>query len=518
MAGQVKSRQRVADHGEVLTADREVGAMLDLVKQEAYRVDSRFLEPACGDGNFLAEILRRKLKAAKKLAVTSDGKKPLLSGFERQSLTAAASIYGVDLLTDNVLACRERLYDIWDSEYRAVCKAEAGEACRKAVRLILEHNIICGNTLSQHTADENANDREEPIVFSRWTFDTGMRREEHRFDMLLQGRDIFTFDVIVGNPPYQLSDGGNGASAKPIYHLFVEQAKKLQPRYLTMIVPARWYAGGKGLDKFRDSMLRDRRISQIHDFVNASDCFSGVEIKGGVCYFLWENGREGDCRVFTHKGNDIVSEMSRPLLEKGGNTFIRFNEAIRILRKVQAKGEDTFDGLVSARKPFGLPSNFRDYRKSGSARDNIYIYAQKDRGFVSESQILKNQDWIGNWKVYIPEAIGAGKMQTDVVRPIVGGPGTVCSETYVVAGPYDDEETAKNVEAYVKTRFFHFMLGLKKITQHTTSKTYAFVPVQDFSRAWTDSELYGKYGLTEAEIGFIEASVWRGKAIEDIYK
>ena len=170
MTRQVKSKQRVADHGEVFTADREVNAMLDLVKQETERVDSRFLEPACGDGNFVAEILRRKLEAAKKRAIPPRKKKPLPMEFEKQSVIAVASIYGVDLMMDNVLACRERLYDIWNKEYEDICKKEVSEDCREAVKFILSRNIVCGNALSLKVVDDEGNDTEEPIVFSEWTF------------------------------------------------------------------------------------------------------------------------------------------------------------------------------------------------------------------------------------------------------------------------------------------------------------------------------------------------------------
>lgn len=186
---QVKSKQRVADHGEVFTAEREVNAMLDLVRQETERVDSRFLEPACGDGNFVVEILRRKLEAAKRRATPPRKKYPLPLEFEKQSVIAVASIYGVDLLTDNVDACRERLYKIWDAEYEAVCKKEVSEDCRAAIRFILERNIVCGNALSLKTVDENGNDTDEPIVFSEWSFVTGtkLQRKDFRFDKLLAG-------------------------------------------------------------------------------------------------------------------------------------------------------------------------------------------------------------------------------------------------------------------------------------------------------------------------------------------
>lgn len=189
MTKQVKSRQRVADHGEVFTAEREVNAMLDLVKQETERVDSRFLEPACGDGNFVAEILRRKLEAAKKRAIPPRKKKPLPLEFEKQSVIAVASIYGVDLMMDNVIACRQRLYDIWNAEYEAICKKEISEECREAVRFILSRNIVCGNALSLKVVDENGNDTDEPIVFSEWSFVMGtkMQRKDYRFDKLLAG-------------------------------------------------------------------------------------------------------------------------------------------------------------------------------------------------------------------------------------------------------------------------------------------------------------------------------------------
>lgn len=189
MAGQIKSKQRVADHGEVFTAEREVNAMLDLVKQETERVDSRFLEPACGDGNFVVEILRRKLAAAKRRATPPRKRKPNPLEFEKQSVIAVASIYGVDLLEDNVTACQERLYDIWNAEYEAVCGEETSEDCRRTIRFILRRNIVCGNALSMKKVDENGCDTEDYIVFSEWAFITEsiVQRKDFRFDKLLAG-------------------------------------------------------------------------------------------------------------------------------------------------------------------------------------------------------------------------------------------------------------------------------------------------------------------------------------------
>ena len=274
-----------------------------------------------------------------------------------------------------------------------------------------------------------------------------------------------------------------------------------------MIIPARWYAGGKGLDSFRYNMLSDKKIKVLHDYINAGDCFSGVEIKGGVCYFLWDREYTGDCTVYSHSGNNILSKMQRPLLEKDCDTFIRYNDSIKILKKVKALNEATFDKIVSSRKPFGFTTDFRDYSKNKDTKNFIKIYAQKDVGFINSSKIEKNICWLDMWKIFIPEAIGAGNMETDLIKPILGFPGTVCTETYLVVNPVNDKKIAENTISYIKTKFFHFLFGLKKITQNTTSKSYSFVPVQDFSKPWTDEELYKKYDLSKDEIDFIESMI-----------
>jgi site-specific DNA-methyltransferase (adenine-specific) len=274
-----------------------------------------------------------------------------------------------------------------------------------------------------------------------------------------------------------------------------------------MIIPARWYAGGKGLDGFRDAMLNDNHIRVMHDFVNASDCFPSVEIKGGVCYFLWDRDNDGDCKIFTHEGNKITSELERPLLEKNCDVFIRYNEAIEILHKVKAHNEVSFSTIVRPAMTFGFRTFFKDFDRDTYKTGYIKVYANRSQGFVKKEKVLRSMEWIDKWKVVVPEAIGIGNMKVDCLKPIISEPYSINTETYIMNGPYKSKLEAENVVSYINTKFFHFLLGLKKITQHTTQSVYQFIPMQDFSKSWTDEELYKKYDFNDDEISFVNSMV-----------
>ena len=316
------------------------------------------------------------------------------------------------------------------------------------------------------------------------------------------------FDVIIGNPPYQMSDGGNSASAIPIYQHFVEQSKKLKPRYLVMIIPARWYAGGKGLDEFRETMISDKRIRYLEDYLNASDCFgNGVEIKGGVCFFLWNRDNMGSCHIVTHTTEGNLSESRRYLKIDDNDVFIRRNEAVSILEKVSSNNEPSFTQIVSSRRPFGLPTNIEGHEVKRAG--DIIIYQRGGTAYLEQSKIEKNRSWISKYKIYISKAYNAGDDYPHQIinKPIVSERNTCCTETYILIGPFETMEETSYVESYIRTKFFRFMVSLRKISQDATSKVYKFVPLQDFSHPWTDEMLYKKYGLDKDEIAFIESMI-----------
>ncbi|WP_236013718.1 Eco57I restriction-modification methylase domain-containing protein [Capnocytophaga bilenii] len=318
-------------------------------------------------------------------------------------------------------------------------------------------------------------------------------------------KEYMKIDTIIGNPPYQVMDGGAQASAKPIYQLFIQQAMKLNPKYISMITPSRWFAGGKGLDDFRKAMLKDKRIKAIHDYPNASEIFPSIEIKGGVNYFLWDKEYKGDCLIRTYENGVCVSALKRPLKENNADVFIRYNEAIPILRKIQSFNEKSFSELMSSAKPFGLRTYFKG--ESEPFEGAIKIYVNGGVGYIKKEEVLKNQHWIKEHKVIVPYAIGSGDSKTDKVNPIYAEPNSCCTETYLVIGPFATKKQCENVMQYIGTKFLHFCLTLKKNTQHSTKEFYQFVPQQNFDEEWTDEKLYKKYGLTPEEIVYIEKMI-----------
>ena len=485
---------------EVFTPPAVVNKMLDMLPAELWsNPDARFLDPVSKTGVFLREIAKRLMEGLKEQI-------PALQ--QRADHIFGKQLYGLAITELTALMSRRSVY----------CSKYANG--RYSVCTVFD--------------DEQGNIRYEPTVHT-WqngkciycgvsklnTYDRDEEMERHAYQFIHTSHPekIFPnmkFDVIIGNPPYQLEVGVEKDNyAIALYHQFVLQAIKLQPRFLSMIIPARWYAGGRGLDGFRNEMLHDNRIRIIHDYPDATDCFQGLQIKGGVCYFLWNRDNRGDCEITTHINNQDIGPVTRPLLEKGNDTFIRYNQAISIVRKVRKEPYISFSTLVSPQTPFGIVTSYKGTKEKVNISDVKMYISGNDKNykggtsFTPMSMITKGKEMITWHKVYIAMA-GSGSdsfPHSILCKPFYGEPYTVCNQSYLVIGPFDNKETCLNVISYIHTRFFRFMVLQKKNAQHAMRGVYEFVPIQDFSEPWTDEKLYAKYGLTDDEINFIESMI-----------
>ncbi len=474
---------------EVFTPPEIANAMLDLLPQELFsNPNTTFLDPATKSGVFLREI-------AKRLIVGLEHDYPNLQ--ERLDHIFHNQLYGIAITELTSLLSRRSLYcSKYPNSFYSVSTFDniQGNIRFKNVMHRFQNGkcVFCGAAESEYGNDKRRN------------------LEKHAYEFIhnTNPKEIMSmkFDVIIGNPPYQLSDGGNKASAKPIYQLFVDQAKKLNPRYMSMIIPSRWFSGGKGLDDFRNEMLHDRSIRCLVDYFDSAELFPGVDISGGICYFLWDRDQKGDCEVVSYRQGK-ASVMTRSLLEKNDDSFIRFNEAVSIIRKIKEKHEPLFCEEISSRKPFGL-----DTKPSLSfvpQKGMIKVYAYPENGYIDRKDITQHQEWIDLDKVCVSYAYGErGSFPYLVIgKPFVAKAGSCCTETYLVVRTVASEVEAQNIISYMTTKFFRFLVLLKKNTQHATRTVYSYVPLQDFSKSWSDEELYKKYELTKEEIDFIESLV-----------
>ena len=484
---------------EVFTPPAVVNKMLDLLPTELWsNPDAKFLDPVSKTGVFLREI-------AKRLMAGLEEQIPDVQ--ERANHIFGTQLYGLAITELTALMSRRSVYcsKFANGEY-SICTAFDDEQ---------------GNIRFEPTAHTWQNGKCIYCGVSKLnTYDRDEEMERHAYQFIHTSRPekIFPnmkFDVIIGNPPYQLNVGIEKENyAIPIYQKFVEQAKKLKPRYLTMIIPARWYAGGRGLDLFRDEMLNDNRLSIIHDYPESADCFPNVEIQGGVCYFLWDSTHKGECSITTHANNISDLTMSRPLLEPGSKTFIRYNNSVSIIRKVTQKYH-SFQQLVSTQTPFGLITSYKGYAERKSATDLIMYISGNEKeykggcAYTPYESVTKGQNMIPWHKVYISKAYGGGMAfpHTVLGKPFYGCPNSVCNQSYLVIGAFKSEKECQNVISYIKTKFFRFMVLQKKNSQDAMRGVYEFVPIQDFSELWTDEKLYAKYGLTAEEIAFIESMI-----------
>ncbi len=470
----------------------------------------RFLDPFTKSGVFLREI------AARLVSGLAD-EIPDLE--ERVDHILTKQVFGIAITSLTSLIARRSLYcSKWANGPHSIGKSFTTESGNVWFEPI-EHTWVNG-TCRFCGASQKAFDRGPDSETHAYAF---IHTDHIRPRLAELFGDDMQFDVIIGNPPYQLNDGGYGASALPIYNKFVEQAKALQPRLLSMVIPSRWFFGGRGLDEFRRTMLADRRMRELVDYPDSRQCFQGVDVAGGICYFLWDRDHEGDCKVLSYSRPEAPSEVVRPLLEPGADFFVRSNESVSIVKRVMLvetgkeslslPADKRFEGQVSSQKPFGLRTFFRgsETRKS---QDDVVVLQSGGRAWTSRGEINVNVGLIDKWKVFTSKSSSehAGQADKNGMRRVLSlsgvlPPGSVVTETYVLLGAYDDEETARNCMSYVLTKFFRFLVATRSSAQDLSRSAYSLVPMQDFSESWSDEKLYRKYGLTQEQIGFIEASI-----------
>lgn len=436
---QVRSRERVQRLGEVFTSPREVALMLDMLNGDAEDPDCRILEPSCGNGNFLVEIVRRR------------------AGWAASPAEAVKGVLGVDICEDNVLEARERMADVLRDAYQN----EMSEDEERAALALISLNVRVGDFL---TSEEAA----------------------------------IACDVIVGNPPYQEMDGGFGSSARPLYHKFFDRSRRAALRKVCLIIPARWYSGGKGLDAFRASMLADRTVARIVDWENSSDCFPGVDISGGICVVLTDSAHDGDCLFEQRRGGETVSRACRDLRE--APVLIRDNAGAEIVRKAMA-GRAPLSATVRPRNSFGMATNFVP-----AGAGDIRVLTNSGWRAHDSSLVEKRREAIGQWKVFVSgsafeHAGAAGKdgKRRVLSRIIITGPGTAATETYVLVDAFDSEAAARALASYLSTRTARYLVSLAASSHHITRDRFRFVPALTVSGRADDAALARLFGLTDDE-------------------
>jgi hypothetical protein len=455
----------------------------------------RFLDPCTKSGVFLREVASRLSKG---LAAEL----PNLQ--ERMDHILTKQVFGIGITHLTSLLARRSLY----------CSKHANGPHSIAKDFVSD----AGNIWFERVEHKWREGKCEFCGSSQNTFERGEGHETHAYAFIhtnsIKARiaELFgehmQFDVILGNPPYQLDDGGYGTSAAPIYQLFVEKALDLAPRYAVFVTPSRWMAGGKGLDKYRARMLSDKRMRSIVDFPKLYEAFPGVKIRGGISYFLWDREHNGRCTVETiWDGHPTGPAVARYL--DTYDILVRRNEAVPILEKVRAKGEPTLDESVSSRKPFGLATNFRGKPSASGLKKPVKLFENQRIGWMERKALPANSAWVDEWKVLMTRVQGtSAAIETKFLsKPIIAEPGTACTETYLVAGHFNNEAEAKRFAKYLRTRFVRFLVSLRKPTQDAARGVYGFVPKLPTDQDWTDTKLYKRYGLNHDQIDFIESQV-----------
>lgn len=457
----------------------------------------RFLDPFTKSGVFLREITTRLIAGLAE-------QMPDLQ--KRVDHVLTRQVFGIGITALTALLARRSLYcsKYANGEHSVATRftTEAGNIWFERV----EHSWD-GAKCSFCGAPRALFDRDEGLENYAYAF-------IHANDIKARVGELFganmQFDVIIGNPPYQMTGGAGGTSDSSIYHLFVQQAFNLEPRFVSMVLPSRWMAGGRGLDEFRSEMLNSGHIRSLTDFPDSGTAFPGVQIKGGICYFLWDRDQAGSCDVTRIADGSEHLQKDRDLSEF--DVFIRDERAVTILRKVIGKGEPSITDLISGDTPFGIATNFEEWTdRPAKGRIPLHLISRGKRtiGYMERAIIRKNANAIDVWKVLVPKAYGAGESYPHQIlgKEIVATPPSACTQTYLTVAPFTSERDARNFASYYRTRFFRFIVSVRKITQDALRSTYSWVPKQDWAHSWSDEQLFQKYGIDHHEIEYIESMI-----------
>lgn len=474
---------------EVFTSPELANQMLDILPQDLFSdPTARFLDPCSKSGVFLREI-------AKRLMVGLEEQIPDLQ--QRINHIMSEQLFGIALTQLTAEMSRRTLYCAKNAAGK-YSVARCFENEQGNVRYMRCKHIWANGKCSQCGANRAQYDRDETAENYAYPF---IHKDLNEIFKNMQ------FDVIIGNPPYQMSDGGNRNSASPIYQLFVNQAKKLNPRFLVMIIPSRWYCGGRDLKDFRNDMLNDGHVSLIYDYKRGADCFPGIRAGGGICYFKWERDYHSNEMDFIAHGENI---RIRKKIEFGLDFFIRDNIARDIVEKVMRVDDVMMSSRVWAQKPFGFRTNYTDYYLTGEVK----LYTKQEKSgfaYVRKAEIQKNVEYVGQWKVVTSRSTSVPEEDNGQVlrmsQTFIAEPQSVVTESYVVIDTFLSKEEAENCMSYVKTKFLRFLCQPTIVSPDVSNRTFDLVPLQDFSHPWTDEMLYEKYGLTEDEINFIESMI-----------
>ena len=481
---------------EVFTPPPVANAVLDLLPEDVWSDPSlRWLDPGAKTGVFLREAARRLMEGLEDEIPDED---------KRREHILNNMLFGAAITELTALMARRSLY----------CSKEANGETSMAQMANPEGNIFFERV--EHSFDKSSRCTE--CGGSKEQLERGDERENYAYAFIHEdGRNKMSevmemrFDVIVGNPPYQMDGGGGGTNATPLYNLFVDQAVDLNPAYISMVTPSRWLAGGRGLDDFRSRMLSDKRIRSLVDYLKMDAVFPGVDFEGGVSYFLWDRDHPGECHVTHVRDAETVGPDARELDEF--DVFVRDEKAATILRKVIKRDEESVISLLSGDTPFGLSTNFAAYRprKAGSGDIRLHLVkgGKREVGWIDQSVVRKSVELVDAWKVLVPQSYGErGAIPAQVLGPMkVAAPGSACTQTYLAVGPFDTNEQAHNFATYARTRFFRFLVSLRKISQHAFRSTYTWVPQQDWDLEWTDDALYEHYGINKNEQAYIEEMI-----------